>query len=57
MREVRKVGKKKKKKGFKDKKPKKPLSLNVTLDGETILRQTQEFARESQKRIGRITDG
>lgn len=37
--------------------PKKPLSLNITLDGETILRQTQAFAREFQKQIGRITDG
>lgn len=37
--------------------PKKPLSLNITLDGETILRQTQAFEREFQKQIGRITDG
>ena len=37
--------------------PKKPLSLNITIDGETILRQTQAFEREFQKQIGRITDG
>ncbi|MCI9541475.1 MAG: hypothetical protein HFG39_10575 [Lachnospiraceae bacterium] len=49
--------KKKKEKASKMKRAsKKPLSSNVTLCGESILRQTQAFAREFQKRTGRITD-
>lgn len=57
MREVKRVGKKKKKKASKaESTPKKPITLSIMLDGKTILRQIQEFARESQKQTGRLTD-
>lgn len=48
---------KKKKKASKSvRTPKKPISVNIMLDGKTILSQTQAYAREFQKRIGHITD-
>lgn len=50
------MGKKKKKASKAVRTPKKPFLQNIKLDGETILLQTQAFARESRKRIGRITD-
>lgn len=37
--------------------PKKPLCSNTMICGEAILLQTQVFAREFQKRIGRLIDG
>ncbi len=37
--------------------PKKPFLRNMVIDGETILRQTQMFAREFQKRTEQLVDG
>lgn len=51
------MGKKKKKASRAVRTPKKPISVKFALDGESILCQIQEFAREFQKRIGSITDG
>lgn len=53
---MKEVSKKKKQKASKEK-PKKPFASSMTINGETIHLQTQSFAREFQKRTGRITDG
>ncbi len=49
------MGKKKKKKASKGK-PEKPFVSSMTINGEAIRLQIQEFAKEYQRRIGRLTD-
>lgn len=36
--------------------PKKPVTINIILDGKTILRQAQAFATGFQKRNGQLAD-